>query len=309
MLHKTSKMAGFHLHARDGEIGHVDDFLVDEKSWQVRYLVVDTLTAATSYGLRRPLKPGRPLFWQVDATAATGTGATTGVVGPIAVPPWATLTSFSAPGGVNTADAQPTLTWQSPAVSSPPGPLRYDLTVRRAALQFADAPAFSVAGLSDTVFQLPQPLERDAAYVWSLVVHAGTDTSLVRSQGVFMVVDGSIPPTTLLYQNFPNPFPAVGRDSTCLWFDLAVPALVELAVLDLRGNAVRRFVPGPNFPGILPAGRYGRNGPGGPTCDARLMWDGRADNGRELPPGVYLYKLRAGGVIQFRRIVFRGRGR
>ena len=275
----------------------------------LRYLVVDTLTAATSYGLRRPLKPGRPLFWQVDATAATGTGATTGVVGPIAVPPWATLTSFSAPGGVNTADAQPTLTWQSPAVSSPPGPLRYDLTVRRAALQFADAPAFSVAGLSDTVFQLPQPLERDAAYVWSLVVHAGTDTSLVRSQGVFMVVDGSIPPTTLLYQNFPNPFPAVGRDSTCLWFDLAVPALVELAVLDLRGNAVRRFVPGPNFPGILPAGRYGRNGPGGPTCDARLMWDGRADNGRELPPGVYLYKLRAGGVIQFRRIVFRGRGR
>jgi len=275
----------------------------------LKYLVVDTLTTTTSYALRRPLKPGRPLFWRVDATAATGGTATSGAVGPLMVPPWANLTSFSAPGGLNTADPQPTFTWHSPAVSVPPGPLSYDLTVRRAGGEFAAVPEFSVAGLSDTAFQLPRPLERDAAYVWSLVVHAGADTSLVRSRGVFMVVDGSIPPTTLLYQNFPNPFPAAGRDSTCLWFDLAIPAVVDLAVLDLRGNAVRRFVPGPDFPGILPAGRYGRSGPGGPTCDARLMWDGRADDGQTLPPGVYLYKLRAGGVIQFRRIVFRGRGR
>ncbi len=273
------------------------------------YLVVDTLTTATSYALRRALKPGRPLFWRVDATAATGVTATSGALGPIVVPPWATLTAFSTPAGVNTAEVQPVFTWQSPAVSAPPGPLRYDFTVRRAGAQFANSPEFTVAGLSDTVFQLPRPLERDAAYVWSLIVHAGADTTLVRSQGVFMVVDGSTPPTTLLYQNFPNPFPADGREATCLWFDLAVPAIVELAVLDLRGNPVRRFVPGPNFPGILPAGRYGRSGPGGPTCDVRLMWDGRADDGRELPPGVYLYKLRAGGVIQFRRIVFRGRDR
>ena len=41
MLHKTSRMAGYHLVADDGEVGHVDDFLVDE-GWTVRYLVVDT---------------------------------------------------------------------------------------------------------------------------------------------------------------------------------------------------------------------------------------------------------------------------
>jgi hypothetical protein len=41
MLHKTSKLAGVHIVATDGEVGHVDDFLVDE-SWTVRYLVVDT---------------------------------------------------------------------------------------------------------------------------------------------------------------------------------------------------------------------------------------------------------------------------
>ena len=41
MLHKTSRLKGFHLHASDGEIGHVDDFLVDP-AWKVAYLVVDT---------------------------------------------------------------------------------------------------------------------------------------------------------------------------------------------------------------------------------------------------------------------------
>jgi hypothetical protein len=41
MLHKTSRLLGFHLHATDGEIGHVDDFLV-APNWTVSYLVVDT---------------------------------------------------------------------------------------------------------------------------------------------------------------------------------------------------------------------------------------------------------------------------
>ena len=41
MLHKMSKLKGFHLHATDGSVGHVDDFLVDP-SWNVAYLVVDT---------------------------------------------------------------------------------------------------------------------------------------------------------------------------------------------------------------------------------------------------------------------------
>jgi hypothetical protein len=41
MLHKTGRLKGFHLHASDGEIGHVDDFLVDP-SWKVAYVVVDT---------------------------------------------------------------------------------------------------------------------------------------------------------------------------------------------------------------------------------------------------------------------------
>jgi len=42
VLHKIDKIRGFHILAADGEIGHVDEFLVDERDWNVRYLVVDT---------------------------------------------------------------------------------------------------------------------------------------------------------------------------------------------------------------------------------------------------------------------------
>ena len=41
-LHRLSRIRGFHMRASDGPMGHVDDFIVDESGWQIRYLVVDT---------------------------------------------------------------------------------------------------------------------------------------------------------------------------------------------------------------------------------------------------------------------------
>ena len=38
----TKDLIGDHIQARDGEIGHIDDVLIDEASWRVDYLVVDT---------------------------------------------------------------------------------------------------------------------------------------------------------------------------------------------------------------------------------------------------------------------------
>ncbi len=264
---------------------------------------VDRLTTGQTFTSGQALKTGR-LFWQVDATAASGETATSGVIGPVVVPAWATLTSLSDPAGMVIDTAQPTFRWKPALVSSPPGPLTYDLQVQRAATGVLD---FSVAGLTDTSFQLPQPLERNTAYRWVLVVYAGADTSMIRSQGSFLVVDLGMPTSTLLYQNFPNPFPAAGRDSTCIWFDLALAGSVELDILDLRGNRVRRFVPGPDFPGVLAPGRYGRGSGSGGICDPRLMWDGRTDDGHPLPAGVYLAKLKAPGLLVFKRIVFRGK--
>jgi uncharacterized protein YrrD len=41
-LRSTHKSTGYHLRASDGEVGHVDDFLIGDKSWRIRYLLVDT---------------------------------------------------------------------------------------------------------------------------------------------------------------------------------------------------------------------------------------------------------------------------
>lgn len=267
-------------------------------------IVDTTLTDITQYALTRPIKPGAPLFWRVDARASTGVTATTGVVGPIVVPAWARLTALSDSAGANITNVQPTFTWSSPGIAVPPGPFKYDIQIFRPSIPF---PVYGAGGLSDSSFQVPIPLERNTTYDWVLTIHAGSDSTLVRSAGTFLILDPSLPMITLVYQNFPNPFPAVGRDSTCIWFDIASTAVAELEVLDLRGGIVRRFIPGPDFPEILPAGRYGRGAAGGPSCDPRLMWDGRADDGRVVPAGVYILKLKSGGAVLLKKIVFLGK--
>jgi uncharacterized protein YrrD len=41
-LRSVKEVTGYHIHARDGEVGHVDDFLVEDDDWSIHYLVVDT---------------------------------------------------------------------------------------------------------------------------------------------------------------------------------------------------------------------------------------------------------------------------
>jgi hypothetical protein len=41
-LRSTREVIDYYIQARDGEIGHVDDLIVDDESWDIRYLVVDT---------------------------------------------------------------------------------------------------------------------------------------------------------------------------------------------------------------------------------------------------------------------------
>ena len=266
--------------------------------------VLDTvLNGATQYLPTTAFKPGAPLFWRVDATA-TGAAATTGAVGPIPVPAWATLLTLSDSAGVNPDSVQPTFAWTVPGISAPPGPFRFDFQVFQGS---QGIPVYGAAGLTDTAFRIPVILDRNVAYHWTLIVHAGTDTSLVSSAGIFLILDDSAPQATLLYQNFPNPFPALGRDSTCVWFDIATPGETELQVLDLRGGVVRRLIPNPSLSGVLPPGRYGRGAVGGSTCHPLLAWDGRTDDGRFAPPGVYLLRLKSGQTVLFKRLVFTGR--
>jgi hypothetical protein len=41
-LHSCNAVMGYHIHARDGDIGHVQGFLVDDYLWSIRYLIVNT---------------------------------------------------------------------------------------------------------------------------------------------------------------------------------------------------------------------------------------------------------------------------
>jgi len=41
-LRSTHEVSGYHIQAADGEIGHVEDFIIDDKNWAIRYLIIDT---------------------------------------------------------------------------------------------------------------------------------------------------------------------------------------------------------------------------------------------------------------------------
>jgi uncharacterized protein YrrD len=41
-LRSCKSIAGYHIKAQDGEIGHVQGWIVDEDSWAIRYIIVDT---------------------------------------------------------------------------------------------------------------------------------------------------------------------------------------------------------------------------------------------------------------------------
>lgn len=41
-LRSTREVSGYHIQATDAKIGHVEDFIVSDDSWGIRYLVVDT---------------------------------------------------------------------------------------------------------------------------------------------------------------------------------------------------------------------------------------------------------------------------
>ena len=41
-LRSTHDVSGHHIQAADGEIGHVEDFIIDDETWAIRYLIIDT---------------------------------------------------------------------------------------------------------------------------------------------------------------------------------------------------------------------------------------------------------------------------
>jgi hypothetical protein len=41
-LRSAEAVSGYYVHASDGDVGHVEDFVIDDRDWAIRYMVVDT---------------------------------------------------------------------------------------------------------------------------------------------------------------------------------------------------------------------------------------------------------------------------
>lgn len=52
-LRSTEKVTGYYIHATDREIGHVADYIVDDETWALRFLMVDTRMVAGEVGAAR----------------------------------------------------------------------------------------------------------------------------------------------------------------------------------------------------------------------------------------------------------------
>jgi hypothetical protein len=42
VLRSAKEVTGYHIEALDGEVGHVEEFIMDDELWTLRYMVVDT---------------------------------------------------------------------------------------------------------------------------------------------------------------------------------------------------------------------------------------------------------------------------
>jgi len=84
------------------------------------------------------------------------------------------------------------------------------------------------------------------------------------------------------YQSYPNPFNPV----CTIRYDIPRAGRVSLHIVDTRGSLVRTLVDAWREPG-----------------EYRDVWDGRADDGSELPSGVYFYLIESGQFAASRKMV------
>lgn len=266
-------------------------------------IVLDTVIPGDTVRVRpsRPLPEKQPIYWRAVASTPLGDQVSSPIYGPRPMAAWLRLIEPNAPNGALVETRRPRFTWSTVEAAEPPGPWSYDLDVISVG---SGRRVISLRGIDDTTHVPTVDLESNTSYRWQVVARLATgELTTVGSAGTFVVIDASEPLTTLLYQNFPNPFPSATSPVTCLWFDLHELGPVKLEIYDLRGHLVRRLL---DERSVLP-GRYGRGMAGDPsTCDPQFTWDGTSSDGRHVPAGVYLARLQAGGTEAVRRILFRG---
>jgi hypothetical protein len=261
-----------------------------------------------TFNLPRLLPANTTVYFRLRGVDVSGRQFSQEVSPPKVVGPWLTLLSPNGFNNVSVPTLRPTFVWHATPVTGPPGPWVFALSVVNAQTGVVE---FFTQYLGDTSYTLPASLlQAQTSYTWNVTARlpngSPLDTVVANSNATFVILGTAR--STLLYQNFPNPFPTASSPVTCFWFDLARSDKIRLDIYDLRGNPVKTIVPGPDQSGSLAAGEYGRNLDQGQSgCDPHYQWDGTDTDGHVVPPGVYFVRLRANGKDLVKKIVFLGR--
>jgi hypothetical protein len=272
-------------------------------------IYADAVEESFQHSARVPLRPVERAWWRVVARSPQGIQRVTAARPSFRVPSWVRLLSLNEPEAVFTEDARPQLDWAPLSAPEPIGPFIYDVQIISVA---NNEIVQQMRNLTSASVRVTEPLTPNQAYRWRVIARTKTGVAdTVLSRAPFVIQSAEAPPATILYQNFPNPFPSfAGGRSTRIWFDLAYDGPVELAVYDLRGRLVRRLIPARTDCGVvsLKAGLYGRSGQlinsiVDEGC-ALTSWDGVDARGQTVPRGVYLLRLQAGGLAEVRRMLF-----
>lgn len=101
------------------------------------------------------------------------------------------------------------------------------------------------------------------------------------NKSVALQNETGIPEGYALYQNHPNPF----NPETEIRFQLPEANHVVVKIFNTVGEEIRTLVDAP-----YEAGYH------------RVRWDGKANNGKLVASGVYLYQLRAGNFSQVKKM-------
>lgn len=270
-------------------------------------LFADTTVSGSSASIVIPrlLPPKINVWWRARIRTALGANVITDAVGPRQTSAWLTLISPNGLNGTTVDTTFPSFLWTAVATHPPVSKWSFEIVISRR----SDGFPVVTGTLADTVYRPFAALETNTSYIWAVTAHLSTGDSIrVQSFSTFVILSANAPLATVLYQNFPDPFPNARVSTTCIWFDLKNQSNVRIDILDLHGNHVAQVTPGRGLGPTFPPGRYGRAAVGSDSgCDDRLTWDGRDDTGRTVPPGVYLMRFVGDGITATKRLLFKGR--
>jgi len=119
-------------------------------------------------------------------------------------------------------------------------------------------------------------------------IDSAAETFSIRSSGSYCIVKDlsmTLMPHIVdseLKQNYPNPF----NPETTIGYSIASPGNVTLEIYNTRGQMIKVLVDE-----YKDTGKY------------EVQWNGKDHNGRELPSGVYYYKLVTNGKHVVKKMI------